>query len=95
MAATAAKFDEVNDQLQGMLRLLMTQLSGLSSTWKGAGALAFEDVKTRYEADLKKLNQALSETAEAIRQSGRSYAAADAEAASRVSSTGGNLSLPL
>ena len=95
MASTAAKFDQVNDSLQSMLSTLMSELSVLSSAWKGRGATAFEHVKTQYAADLKKLNQALSETSESIRASGIGYDATDTEAASRVSSTGGNFQLPL
>jgi WXG100 family type VII secretion target len=95
MAVTAAKFDEVNSQLQSMLSLLMNQLSGLSSTWKGLGATAFEQVKVQYAADLKSLNQALGETAESIRQSGIGYDTTDTEAASRVANTGGHFQLPL
>jgi WXG100 family type VII secretion target len=95
MASTAAKFDNVNDSLQSMLSTLMSELSVLTTSWKGLGAAAFEQVKTQYAADLKSLNRALSETAEAIRQSGTSYDVTDTEAASRVSSTGGGIQLPL
>ena len=95
MASTAAKFDQVNDSLQSMLSTLMSELSVLSSTWKGLGATAFEQVKQQYAADLKSLNQALSETASSIRQSGVGYDASDSEAAHRVSNTGGNFNLPL
>jgi WXG100 family type VII secretion target len=95
MASTAAKFDQVNDSLQSMLSTLMSELSVLSSTWKGHGATAFEQVKQQYAADLKSLNTALSQTADSIRQSGVHYDSTDTEAASRVSNTGGNFSLPL
>jgi WXG100 family type VII secretion target len=95
MAQTAAKFDHVNESLQQMLSTLMSELSTLNGTWKGLGASAFEQVKQQYEADLKKLNQALADTAESIRVSGVSYHSTDSEAASRVSGTGGNFSLPL
>jgi WXG100 family type VII secretion target len=95
MASTAAKFNQVNDSLQSMLSTLMSELSTLSTTWKGLGATAFEQVKQQYAADLKSLNQALSETAHSIRQSGAGYDATDSEAANRVASTGGNFQLPL
>jgi WXG100 family type VII secretion target len=95
MASTAAKFDEVNSSLQSMLSTLMSELSALSSTWKGMGANAFEQVKQQYAADLKTLNQALSETAASIRQSGVSYESTDTDAASRVAGSGGSFQLPL
>jgi WXG100 family type VII secretion target len=95
MASTANKFDEVNVQLQSMLRQLMNELATLESTWKGLGAQAFEQVKQQYAADLKKLNQALSETAASIRASGQHYDSTDTEAASKVANSGGGFSLPL
>ena len=95
MAQTAAKFDHVNQQLQSMLSTLMSELSTLNGTWKGLGAAAFEQVKQQYEADLKRLNRALADTAESIRQSGAHYSSTDSDAASRVAGTGGQFSLPL
>ena len=95
MANTAAKFDETNQLLQARLSGLMNKLSGLSTTWQGQGGTAFETVKSQYAADLKKLNGALAETAEAIRSSGTSYDSTDTSAASRVSGSGGNFTLPL
>jgi WXG100 family type VII secretion target len=95
MASTAAKFETVNQSLQSMLSTLMSELSALSSTWKGRGATAFEQVKEQYAADLKSLNQALSDTAESIRVSGGSYDSTDSDAASRVSATSGHFNLPL
>jgi ESAT-6 family protein len=95
MASTAAKFDGVNDSLQSMLSTLMSELSVLSGAWKGRGAHAFEQVKTQYAADLRKLNRALAETADSIRQSGVHYELTDNDAASRVANTGGNFQLPL
>ena len=95
MASTAAKFDEVNGSLQAMLSTLMSELSVLSGTWKGLGAAAFEQVKVQYANDLKSLNAALADTAEAIRSSGVGYHTTDTDAASRVARTGGGLTLPL
>jgi ESAT-6 family protein len=95
MTAVAAKFDVGNQTLQTMLSQLMSQLSELSGTWKGLGAAAFEQVKVQYEADLKSMNQALSETAASIRDSATSYDSTDTDAASQISNTGGHFQLPL
>ena len=96
MASTAARFDTVNSSLTSMLNTLMSELSVLSTAWKGMAAGEFEKVKTQYAADLNQLNKALSETAEAIRASGTSYDTTDSAAASRVGkSGGGGYSLPL
>jgi WXG100 family type VII secretion target len=95
MAAVAANFDKKNESLQQILSTLMNKLSGLTTSWQGLGGQAFEGVKIQYATDLKKLNQALADTAEAIRLSGAGYASTDTDAASRVSSTSGNFQLPL
>lgn len=95
MASTAAKFDNVNDSLQSMLSTLLSELSTLESTWKGLGASAFEQVKQQYMADQKSLNQALSETAQSIRDSGTGYDSTDTSAASKLSNSGGSFNLPL
>jgi WXG100 family type VII secretion target len=96
MASTAAKFDQASQDLTSMLSSLMSELSVLSSAWKGSGAREFEKVKQQYANDLKQLNTALSQTAEAIRTSGAGYDASDSDAASRVTkSGGGGYTLPL
>jgi WXG100 family type VII secretion target len=96
MARVSASFDQVNSDLTDMLNKLMGKLAGLQTSWVGSGGRAFEDVKIRYEADLKQLNQALADTAEAIRTSGVSYDSTDSAAASLITkSGGGGVSLPL
>jgi WXG100 family type VII secretion target len=96
MASTAAKFEQVNQDLTSMLNNLMSELSVLSSAWKGLGAQEFEKVKQQYQKDLSDLNRALLETAEAVRSSGTSYDVSDSDAAARVTkSGGGGVSLPL
>ncbi|MFF5080693.1 WXG100 family type VII secretion target [Actinoplanes sp. NPDC000266] len=95
MAKTAANFDDVNAGLQQMLSTLMSELSVLSSAWKGLGAAAFEQVKVQYAEDLKKLNGALAQTADSIKVSGVGYDASDTEAQSRVANSGGSFQLPL
>jgi WXG100 family type VII secretion target len=95
MASTAGKFETANSSLQSMLKTLMSELSTLSGTWKGLGAMEFEKVKQQYALDLQSLNRALSDTAEAIRSSGTSYDASDAGAAARVTKSGGSHQLPL
>jgi WXG100 family type VII secretion target len=78
-----------------MLNVLMSDLSGLRSTWKGMAAGEFEKVKAQYEKDLKDLNRALADTAESIRASGVGYDVSDSEAAARVTKSGGGYTLPL
>lgn len=97
MESTAAKFEATNDSLQGMLKRLMDELSVLQSAWKGAGSRSFDQVKIAWEADQQKLQQALRETATAIRTAGKQYDATDTDAASRMNSihSGGGVQLAL
>jgi WXG100 family type VII secretion target len=96
MATAATNFDAANSSLTTMLNKLISDLSMLSSGWKGRAADEFENVKAQYEKDLSDLNRALADTSEAIRTSGVSYSASDSEAASRVTKTGGGgYTLPL
>jgi WXG100 family type VII secretion target len=96
MEQTAAKFEQVNEALQGMLKRLMAELEVLQTAWRGAGGRSFAQVKQAWSSDQAALQQALRETAGAIRTAGRQYAASDLEAASRVATTNrGGVSLPL
>ena len=95
MAQTAGKFDQVNQDLTSMLNRLMSELSVLQTAWAGRGAKAFETVRAQYQADLTKINQALAETAEAIKTSGVSYDTTDESAASSMTNAGGGGYLPL
>ena len=93
MEQTAAKFDQAKQNLEGMLTRLMNELEGLRSGWVGLGGTSFEQVKQAWAADQAKIHNALTETASAIRTSGRVYSATDQEAAGRFRP--GGISLPL
>lgn len=96
MAHTAARFDQVNVALEGMLKRLLTELEALRTQWQGAGARSFEQVKTAWANDQEMLHRALAETADAIRRSASNYDASDTTAASRLApARTGGLTLPL
>ncbi len=96
MERTAARFEQVNQSLQGMLSRLLSELEVLRSQWQGAGGRSFEQVKLAWADDQQALSRALAETASAIRTSGRRYDATDSDAAGRMTSAGrGGLRLPL
>lgn len=93
---TASRFESVNQSLEAMLRRLMVELDALRHQWQGAGGRSFDQTRREWAEDQARLHRALSETAVAIRTSGRDYAAVDTEAASRARSVGRTrLSLPL
>ena len=95
MEQTAAKFEQVNQSLQGMLSSLLAQLEVLQSAWKGAGARSFEQVKAQWAQDQTAMARALAETASAIRTSGQKYDASDSQAAGRLAATNRGIDLPL
>jgi ESAT-6 family protein len=96
MAATAQKFNAAKDELVSMLQQLMSELDTLQGSWKGHGAVAFNETRERWRADTAKLNQALGETAEAIARAGTYYSNTDQESAGRMGGIGGSdVKLPL
>jgi WXG100 family type VII secretion target len=95
MEATAAKFEQVNDSLQSMLKSLMSELEVLSTAWVGRGSQSFAQVKQQWAADQAAMQAALAETAAAIRSSGTSYDATDSDASSRMAASNRGLQLPL
>lgn len=95
MEQTAAKFEAVNNSLQGMLTRLMAELEVLQTAWQGAGGRSFTQVKQAWQHDQQAIQRALQETATAIRTSGQQYTASDSEAANRVAATNTGVQLPL
>jgi WXG100 family type VII secretion target len=96
MEKAASQFEDGNAQMQQMLTSLLAELSALQQAWRGSGGTAFEQVKQRWEEDQRKLQQALTETANAIRTAGRVYTSTDSSAADRVGAThSGGHQLPL
>jgi WXG100 family type VII secretion target len=95
MESTASRFESVNGSLQEMLRRLMSELEMLQTAWQGQGGRSFTQTKEAWAANQKKIQQALLETATAIRTSGRQYDASDTEASSRIATTNRGVNLPL
>jgi WXG100 family type VII secretion target len=95
MRATAARFNEVNADLQRMLRQLMGELEGLQTAWQGRGGESFTQVKLRWSEDQQALHEALAQTAESIRVAAGAYSSTDDSAATVVSAAGGGRILPL
>jgi len=93
MADVAAKFDQVNQSLEGMLGRLMRELDGLQSQWVGRGGRSFDQVRLAWAEGQRKLHTALTETASGIRTAGKVYTATDDEAAARFNQPG--MTLPL
>jgi WXG100 family type VII secretion target len=96
MEQVSGKFESTNSALQSMLSSLMNQLEPLQSRFVGAGGTSFTQVKLAWNQDMQKINRALSETADAIRSSGRNYTSTDDATQQRIAATNtGGVNLPL
>lgn len=95
MEQTAARFEQVDQELHSMLSGLMAQLEVLQQAWRGAGGRSFEQVKQQWALDQRRLQEALRETAAAVRTSGQGYGTTDMAASERVSRANRPIELPL
>lgn len=95
MESTAGKFEQVQEGLDSMLSRLLGELEILSTHWVGRSGRSFTQVRDAFQANQKKLNAALAETATAIRNSGTTYTSTDDEASSKVSGINTGMNLPL
>ena len=76
----AKRFEDINGELQGMLKQLLGELENQRDGWQGAGGQTIENVKVAWTDNAKALNRNLLETAEALRTSGQTYAIVDTHA---------------
>jgi WXG100 family type VII secretion target len=93
MAQVASRFDDVHRSLSTALSNLMREVELVRQDWQGSGGTSFQQVSAAWAADQKRLLDALSETATAIRTAGKVYTATDDAAASRMKLN--NVVLPL
>jgi WXG100 family type VII secretion target len=77
MQAAAQHVAEVNQSVQGQLRVLRDQLTPLAAGWKGQAATAFHLLMERWDTDARQLNEVLDSIGERIQGSGATYARAD------------------
>lgn len=82
MQQAASHTEDVNNQIQSQLRTLMGRLDALAPAWTGASAASFQQLRMRWNENAEKLNAALVDIAQAIRQSGQQYGASDEAAQS-------------
>jgi WXG100 family type VII secretion target len=88
MIKTEGEVDAVADRLTSSLNKLMNELAPLQDAWKGGGAGSFQQVRTRFDEDMAKLNAALRAVAEAVGSAGKDYDVSDEEIRSDMESAG-------
>lgn len=77
MGTSAAHVNEVNNQIQAQLQQLMNRLEPLQGQWRSDAATSFQTVRAQWDANARKLNEALRGIGEALAVSRTNYAESD------------------
>ena len=73
MAKAAVDIDNINEESQNALSSLRGALEPISHSWKGQAARAFATLIERYDADARKLHDALGGISEQLKASNAAY----------------------
>lgn len=77
LRAGAAAVAQARTELKGQTDALDGKLSGIGSSWKGEGAIAFQSLMARWREDAQKLTAALDTFEANLRASDQTYVSAD------------------
>lgn len=77
----AQTIEEAQGQIQSELSSLQSKLAGIGSSWQGEAASAFQSVMTQWDAEARKVTEALTELHSAMRASDTKSKANEAEQA--------------
>ncbi|MGI8817158.1 MAG: WXG100 family type VII secretion target [Pseudonocardia sp.] len=91
MQRAAQQVAAVNERVQADLSALRNQLAPLAGAWRGEASRAFQGLMARWDADARKLNDALRDIGESIQGSGQSYARQEEQQAQSLSAISGAL----
>ena len=89
MTTAAQRIQDINQQIQGQLRTLQSQLAPLAGEWRGQGALSFQQTMERWNTDAARINTALGEIAVKVGEGARGYQGADEETRQAFNRLGG------
>ncbi|AEA27513.1 WXG100 family type VII secretion target [Pseudonocardia benzenivorans] len=76
----------VNEEVQADLTALRSALTPLASAWRGEAATAFSGLMARWDADARRLNEALQAIGTAVQGSAAAYQRQEEEQAAGLSS---------
>jgi len=85
MEVVAGQLQESRNELEATLRQLTGVVQSVPTVWRSDSATRFTGLMERWQTNNTELTRALDELAEAVRTSGRSYAAAVEEQAQSLS----------
>ena len=80
MASCAKDIENVEQEINATVNKLNGDLAPLEAGWKGQAAQAFQQLQQRLMEDAKKLNQALSDIATAMKGASSTYDQQEQEA---------------
>lgn len=80
MASCAKDIENVEQEINATVNKLNGDLAPLEAGWKGQAAQAFQQLQQRLMEDAKKLNQALSDIANAMKSASSTYEQQEQEA---------------
>ncbi|MGI5504468.1 WXG100 family type VII secretion target [Lentzea sp. CA-135723] len=89
--ALAKRIMDVDGQTQGTLRQVQNAVDTVSSSWKGDANVAFMNLMERFQADAKKLQEALRTISESIASSADVYARQEEDNKSSIGNLAGRL----
>ncbi len=93
MATAARKVEEVNTQIQTLLRSLQAEVASTPAHFKGDTASTFTGLMKRYSDDSAGLQKALRGISEQLAEAAKSYAASDSNRAAALRSSGSGLNM--
>ncbi|MBV9843520.1 MAG: WXG100 family type VII secretion target [Kutzneria sp.] len=88
----AKDIQNVEQEIQGSVSKLMSDIAPLQSSWKGQAATAFHSLMERFNEDARKLNQALNDIATQMKTASGTYAQQEQEQSHSISSVANRLS---
>jgi WXG100 family type VII secretion target len=80
MASCAKDIESVEQEINGAVNKLNSDLEPLKASWQGQASQAFQQLQERMMEDAKKLNQALSDIANAMKTASGTYQQQEEEA---------------
>jgi WXG100 family type VII secretion target len=93
LAQAAAHVERVNGEIQARLTSLAGSVAETSGFWRGESQRTFAGLMDRWQADARRLTEALGGISATIGQSASAYAAAEESGTTALRSSGSGLTL--
>ncbi len=93
LAQMSRQASDANSSVQAQLGQVRSVIDGVRSGWEGQAQAAFTSLMQSWDADAKKLNDALMGISQTLDASGRSFDAAQQEHTADITRISGSLNL--